>query len=60
MKQPNADDIKAIKMVRFILIAILILMFLISIKVHNENSVSSQSSSWIYNPVADNLSFKKQ
>lgn len=59
MKPRNSDDLKAIKVMKYILYILMTILFVICVKVHDE-TVSSESESWIYSPVANNLSFKQQ
>jgi len=60
MKQRSSDDIKAIRIVKYILIAYIIAILFVSFEVYNDNSSRNKDTSWINTVVENKLSFKEK
>lgn len=60
MKQRSSDDIKAIRIVKYILIAYIITILFISFEVYNDSSSRNKDASWLNKIVENKLSFKEK
>jgi len=60
MKQRSSDDMKAIRIVKYILIAYFIAILFISFEVYNDSSSRNKDTSWLNKIVENKLSFKEK
>lgn len=60
MKQRSSDDMKAIRIVKYILIAYIIAILFVSFEVYNDSSSRNKDTSWLNKIVENKLSFKEK
>ena len=60
MKQRSSDDMKAIRIVKYILIAYIIAILFVSFEVYNDSSSRNKDTSWLNRVVENKLSFKEK
>lgn len=60
MKQRSSDDMKAIRIVKYILIAYIISILFVSFDVYNDSSSRNKDTSWLNKVVENKLSFKEK
>lgn len=60
MKQRSSDDMKAIRIVKYILIAYIISILFVSFEVYNDSSSRNKDTSWLNKIVENKLSFKEK